>query len=164
MKRALAALAVLLGSAVSTPAFDVLVFSRTTGFRHDAIPSGIACLKALAGRNGWRIACTEDPAVFTDAGLAGFDVTVWLMTTGDVLDSAGEEAFCPLHPVRPGVRGDPFGHHHRVGLALVRRARRRTFIGHPAEQRGKVMVEDRDHPAIPSACRGNGSAWTNGIR
>lgn len=67
---------------------NVLVFSRTTGFRHDSIPAGIVCLKTMAEKNGWRIACTEDPALFSDGSLAKFDVTVWLMTTGDVLDAA----------------------------------------------------------------------------
>ena len=71
---------------------NVLVFSKTAGFRHEAIPVGISCLEKIAASNGWRITSTEDPAVFSDEKLAKVDVTVWLMTTGDVLDSAQQEA------------------------------------------------------------------------
>jgi hypothetical protein len=31
---------------------NVLVFSRTTSFRHDSIPAGIVCLKTMAEKNG----------------------------------------------------------------------------------------------------------------
>jgi len=72
---------------------NVLVFSRTAGFRHESIPAGISCLERIAAKNGWRISSTEDPSVFSDENLAKVEVTVWLMTTGDVLDSAQQETF-----------------------------------------------------------------------
>jgi len=72
---------------------NVLVFSRTAGFRHESISAGTSCLEKIAAKNGWRISSTEDPSLFSDENLARVDVTVWLMTTGDVLDSAQQEAF-----------------------------------------------------------------------
>ena len=42
------------------PRFSVLVFSKTTGFRHDSIPQGIATLKALGGEHGFSVDNTED--------------------------------------------------------------------------------------------------------
>jgi hypothetical protein len=29
---------------------DMLVFSKTAGFRHESIPAGVSCLERIAGR------------------------------------------------------------------------------------------------------------------
>jgi type 1 glutamine amidotransferase len=71
----------------------VLVFSRTAAFRHQSIPSGIAAVRVLGERHGFTVEATEDPAVFTDAGLAPFQAVVFMSTTGDVLDDTQQAAF-----------------------------------------------------------------------
>ena len=130
---------------------NVLVFSRTAGFRHEAIPAGISCLERIASKNGWRISSTEDPSVFSDENLAKFDVTVWLMTTGDVLDSAQKEAFRRF--IRTG-KGFVGVHSATITendwpwfVSLVGA----KFTGHPPTQKGRLVIEDRDHPAIPES-------------
>src|SRR5215469_4468569 len=75
------------------PSFSVLVFSKTTGFRHDSIPDGIAAIRALGVEHGFGVAETEDAGRFTDAILPQYKVVVFLSTTGDVLDSAQKAAF-----------------------------------------------------------------------
>ncbi len=59
-------------------AFDVLVFSRTTGFRHDSIDEGIAAIQALGAANDFTVTATEDPAAMNDANLAQYEVLVFL--------------------------------------------------------------------------------------
>ena len=54
-------------------AFDVLVFSRTTGFRHDSIDEGIAAIRALGQANDFTVTATEDPTRFTAANLAQYE-------------------------------------------------------------------------------------------
>lgn len=71
----------------------VLVFTKTASFRHLSIPAGIALVQDLGATHGWTVEATEDAAVFTTAELAGFDVAVWLNTTGDVLDTVQEDVF-----------------------------------------------------------------------
>src|SRR6202043_1920057 len=44
------------------PRFSVLVFSKTTGFRHDSIPQGIAAIEALGAGHGFTVETTEDAA------------------------------------------------------------------------------------------------------
>ena len=81
-------------ASAQAPALDnVLVFSKTAGFRHDSIPAGIAAIQQLGQQNGFNVTATEDAAQFTDANLANFDVVVFLSTTGDVLDDAQQAAF-----------------------------------------------------------------------
>jgi len=45
--------------------FRVLLFSRTTGFRHDSIPTAITALTELGATGGYVAEATEDPAAFT---------------------------------------------------------------------------------------------------
>jgi cytochrome c len=72
---------------------NVLVFSKTAGFRHDSIPNGIAAIQQLGQQNDFNVTATEDSAQFTDANLANFDVVVFLSTTGDVLNDTQQGAF-----------------------------------------------------------------------
>ncbi|MEZ0291161.1 MAG: ThuA domain-containing protein, partial [Solirubrobacteraceae bacterium] len=72
---------------------NVLVFSKTGGFRHDSIPQGIVAIQQLGAANGFTVTATEDAAQFTDANLANYDVVVFLSTTGEVLDDAQQAAF-----------------------------------------------------------------------
>ena len=45
--------------------FRVLVFTKTTGYRHDSIPSGVAALKRLAARHSFSVDTTADAGRFT---------------------------------------------------------------------------------------------------
>jgi type 1 glutamine amidotransferase len=71
---------------------DVLVFHRTTGFRHESIGAGIRALEELGVAGGYEVTATDDPAVFTADQLASFGVIVFLNTTGDVLDEDQQAA------------------------------------------------------------------------
>lgn len=71
----------------------VLIFTRTTGYRHPSIPDGIAAVRALAEAAGFDVVASEDPSRFTDAGLARFAAVVFLSTSGDVLDGGQQAAF-----------------------------------------------------------------------
>jgi type 1 glutamine amidotransferase len=79
IRAALLALAVAAGGCGGDePEVDVLVFSRTTSYRHaDAIEAGRAALEERFGAES-----TEDPARFSDDGLRDVDVVVLLQTNG----------------------------------------------------------------------------------
>jgi len=72
---------------------SILLFTRTSGFRHDSIPDGITALEALARQNGFGVTWTEDDKQFTDQVLTGFAAVVFLSTTGEILLAAEEAAF-----------------------------------------------------------------------
>ncbi len=73
--------------------FKVLVFSKTTGFRHDSIESGISAIQQLGTDNGFIVDATEDATAFTLENLAQYDAVIFLSTTGDVLNAAQQTAF-----------------------------------------------------------------------
>jgi type 1 glutamine amidotransferase len=125
----------------------VLVFSRTTGFRHDSIPDGIAAVRRIAEESGLTVDATEDPSAFTDVNLASRRVVVFLLTTGDVLDADQQTAFerwarngggwVGVHSASDTEYEWPF-YGELVGA---------YFAGHPAIQPAVIHVEDRAHPA-----------------
>ncbi len=94
---AIASLLIALLAACSEPTpaprFHALVFSRTSGFRHDAIPPALAAIRQLGRTHDFTVDATEDPSVFSDASLARYQVVVFALTTGDVLSDAQQAAF-----------------------------------------------------------------------
>ena len=78
---------------VAQPEVRVLVFSRTTGFRHDSIPDAVGAIQRLGSDNGFQVDATQDPSVFDDATLAAYQAVVFALTTGSVLDDPGRAAF-----------------------------------------------------------------------
>ncbi|MFF9852371.1 ThuA domain-containing protein [Streptomyces litmocidini] len=126
---------------------DVLVHTRTAGYRHDSIPAGAAALVELAADLGRTAEVTEDPAVFTPKRLEGCAVVVLLSTTGNVLTPEGRAAFeaylrnggslLAVHAAANAEPDWPF-----YGELLGTR-----FDGHPEIQPGTVLVDDREHPA-----------------
>ncbi len=66
----------------------ILVFTRTTGYRHASIPAAIQAVRDDGRRDGYDVVATEDPQIFGDAGLRRFRAVVFLLTTGTVLDPA----------------------------------------------------------------------------
>ncbi len=68
----------------------ILIYSGTTGYRHDSIPAGVEAISRLAAQRGLRVVASEDPTVFSDAGLKRFRAIVLLSCTTDPKDAASE--------------------------------------------------------------------------
>lgn len=64
----------------------VLIYSRTTGFRHGSIPTGIKSFTLMGDKTGAYIAeATEDLSYFAPDKLKNFDAVLMLNTTGECL-------------------------------------------------------------------------------
>ncbi|MFI7273272.1 ThuA domain-containing protein [Streptomyces sp. NPDC049879] len=122
---------------------DVLVFSRTTGFRHSSIEAGVAAIEQLGDENGFAVTATEDPAAFTTANLARYQAVVWLSTTGDVLDSAQQAAFEAYIADGGGYVGVHAAADTEYDWPWYGGLVGAYFASHPATQEATVHVEDR---------------------
>ena len=71
----------------------ILVFTRTTGWRHDSIPAAVATLRELGAQAGLQVDHGEAASAFSDANLSRYRAVVFASTTGDVLDTAQQAAF-----------------------------------------------------------------------
>ena len=86
----IALLALTPASAVAAERGAILIFSHTTGYRHDSIPAGIAAIRSIAGRRGLAVVASEDPAMFAPDRLKRFRAIVLLSTTTDPKNPASE--------------------------------------------------------------------------
>ena len=148
--RVLAAMLLLPAAAPAVAAddpYDVLVFSKTAGFRHDSIPAGVQAVRDLGAANGFTVTATEDAAAFTTANLANYEAVVFMSTTGDVLNASQQTAFesyirggggyVGVHAAADTEYDWPF-YGNLVGA---------YFASHPAIQPADIVVEDRAHAA-----------------
>jgi hypothetical protein len=71
----------------------ILIYSGTTGYRHESIPSGIKAVTELAARRGVRAVASEDPAVFSSESLKRFRAIVLLNCTTDPKNPGTEAVF-----------------------------------------------------------------------
>jgi type 1 glutamine amidotransferase len=78
------------GSVARSEPFQVLVFTKTTGFRHDSIPSGVAAIERLGARHAFSVDTTADAGRFTARSLRRYDAVVFLSTTGTPIKRAGQ--------------------------------------------------------------------------
>jgi hypothetical protein len=70
-------------SAVAADKASVLVYSGSTGFRHDSIPAAVVAVKKVAEKSGYVVETTDDPDVFTAEKLQQFKALVFVSTTTD---------------------------------------------------------------------------------
>ena len=139
----------------------ILVFSKTSGFRHeDAIPAANAMFAQVAKEKGWGYFQTENGATFSPDILAKFDAVVFSNTSGDVFTPEQRAAFRAF--VENG--GGYVGIHaagddsHKAWDWYVKEMIGTNFIGHPMDpqfQKAVVTVEDGKHPAT----RHLGGTW-----
>ena len=128
---------------------QVLVFTRTAGFRHGSVDRGSAAIAEI-GEGHWETTRTEDPTMFAPEQLAIYDAVVFLNTTMDVLNDtqqASMEAWLHagggwlgIHAAADTEYDWPF-----YGRALLGDA---WFKTHPRVQEAIVVVEDPQHPAM----------------
>ncbi|KAH9057821.1 class I glutamine amidotransferase-like protein [Lactarius vividus] len=114
---------------------------------HDSIPTARDALVARGPSINVQFDATEDPTRFTDAGLASYDLLVFLMNTGEVLDEGGKAAlqqyldlggnFVAIHSASDCLRNTTF-YGREVGA---------FFDYHPVIQNATVDVIDASHPS-----------------
>jgi hypothetical protein len=61
----------------------VLVYSGSTGYRHQSIPAAVAALKSIGEKAGYSVDATEDPEVFSAEKLAPYKALILVSTSTD---------------------------------------------------------------------------------
>jgi type 1 glutamine amidotransferase len=123
-------------------ATQLLVFTKTAGFRHESIPAGIQALRDL-----FRIDGTEDAGAFTVDNLARYRAVVFLNTSGTVLDAGQKAAFEAYIRGGGGFAGVHGAADTEYDWPFYGELVGAHFASHPDIQRAAVRVEDPDHPA-----------------
>jgi len=125
----------------------VLVFSKTNEYRHEAIPEGIKAFMELGEKNGWSVISTEDSTLFKRNYLKQFDVIVFLLTGGDILNKKQRMAFQHYIQSGGGLVTVHTGTYTLQDWPWFNRLIGGSFTAHPPEQTATLFIEDRNHPS-----------------
>ncbi|MDR3228159.1 MAG: ThuA domain-containing protein [Puniceicoccales bacterium] len=148
-------------SAAEGDSFNVLVFSKTNGFRHgDAIAVGQPFFKKQGELHGFKVELSEDPSLFTPEKLKKYQAIVLLNTTGAFLaDKPRQQA--------PEERRAAFENWVKEGGAIVglhsatdsfwegqgnwpefHKIIGGSFQHHPHHQVSILKIVDKKHPTV----------------
>ena len=135
---------------------NVLIYSKTGGFRHDCIEPGGAALISYFDAKGIKAIQTEDSSLFNGNKLDPFDVVIFFQTTGNVLDSVQQQAlvnhvrsgkgFVGIHSAADTEYDWPW----YTGLVGAQ------FASHPEIQQAAIVKIDTQH----LACKHLPERWT----
>ena len=156
----LAALLLVLASCASVPRTNlggsrILVFSHTTGYRHEAIGAALPALRRLIEEEGGTAVLSEDPSAFDTGRLDGVGAIILLSATTDPERPESEwltgprrealQAFVRRGGGIVGIHAASDSHYHWpwYGEMLGGRFQRHP----PGTQRGRLSVADATHPA-----------------
>jgi uncharacterized protein len=126
----------------------ILVFSKTAGFRHESISSGIKMIFDLSHRQNWVVTATEDASVFQENTLDPFDVVVFMNPTGDALDGNEQTAFENFMSKGKGMVGVHSAADFEYDWPFYGDLIGGYFKTHPPAQTGTVIFENMNHPAM----------------
>ncbi len=132
---------------------SVLIYTRNhtpdgKGFVHDNIASSVAALKELCAQAGLEAEASDDPAVFTEAGLKPREAVVFANSNNEAFATDAQRGAL-LDYVYNG--GAFMGVHSATGSERKSEAFRQMlgarFAWHPPLQPFTLLVNDRRHPA-----------------
>jgi hypothetical protein len=136
---------------------SLLVFSKTTDYRHESIPAGVAAVAEIGVELGFTVDATEDADMFDAAILSRYAAVVFLSPSGTIFETGAQRAalesyvvsgggFVGIHAASTAESDWPF-----YGELVGGR-----FKSHPPVQPATVIVEDGSHPSTAHL----GSTWT----
>jgi type 1 glutamine amidotransferase len=123
----------------------VLVLSKTTGYRHASIESGVQAVTTIAEDLNFKVLATEDSSMLCTEK---YDVVVFLNTTGTILTTVEREClrsfvesgggFIGIHSASDTEYDWPWFGETLVGA---------WFVSHPPVSEEALQVLDRFHPS-----------------
>ncbi|WP_239016347.1 ThuA domain-containing protein [Sphingobacterium corticibacter] len=126
---------------------QVLVFSKTKGFRHDSIEKGAEAIQKLGREHGFSVYHTEDAGVFTDDQLQKYKAIVFLSTTGDILNPEQQAAFERFIQAGNGFVGIHAASDTEYDWPWYGKMVGGYFASHPEVQTADIHVHDHSHLA-----------------
>ena len=152
LQRTTVLLALLLfGGLIQAQTPRILVFSKTTVFRHTSIDPGKIALLKMGQAQGFAVDTTEDASKFNETNLKRYAAVVFLCTTGDVLDALQQNAFERFIQAGGGYVGIHSATDTEYDWPWYGKLAGGYFTSHPSTpsnvQKGIFHIEDKNHPS-----------------
>ena len=140
--------------------FNILIFSKTLGYRHMSIPSAISSISALAAQTKlFTVDTSEDATIFASSSLSHYSVIVLLQSIGDIFDQPQLNALKSFVRAGGGIVGI-----HGAAAGMPNSEWYGKLIGahfdmHPPAEIGTLIVENsnRNHWILNGA--GSREGW-----
>ncbi|USP73087.1 hypothetical protein yc1106_00361 [Curvularia clavata] len=146
---------------MSSQPFPVLIFDKTTGYRHTSIPSGLALFERLSHQHpSISITSTSDASIFTSPNLSNYKAIILLQTLGpDLFTPPQLSAFrhwmqqgggvVAIHGAAAGMPEDAW-YGQLIGA---------QFHSHPDPEEGTVVLEPGTQSHFIINGRGGREGW-----
>ena len=138
-----------IAKAVDPPQFKALLITATKGWNHRAVLEAIPALQKLATTH--HFALTWEPNIgqaFTKEKLAQYDVILFVLTTGDILNAPQQAAFKDFIQSGKGFVGIHSAADTEHDWPWYNRLVGRMFIIHPAVQTAQLTVKNKTFPGL----------------
>lgn len=146
---ALSLLGFIAAGAARAEQFSALLFSKTAGWHHESILSGVTAVRGLGQLHDFNVFWTEDAErVFNDEELKKYKVVIFLCTTGDVLNDEQQAAFERFIKAGGGFVGIHSASDTEYDWPWYAKMVGHMFHVHPVVQTATLQVEDANFPGM----------------
>lgn len=125
----------------------VLIFSKTLGYRHASIETGVECIRKLGQTEDFEVEHSEDSKVFLSDSLYKYDAVIFLSSSGDVFDEGEQEAFQAYVKNGGAVMGIHGATTTEYDWPWFNQLMGAYFDNHPEIQTADFDVVDPNHPS-----------------
>ncbi|MGL1888979.1 MAG: ThuA domain-containing protein [Reichenbachiella sp.] len=133
--------------AMSQEPLQVMVFSKTNGWRHKSIEKGQESILEWAKKENWNVRLSEDSLDINDVNLEKVDVLLFLNTTGDVLGEEQQQSLIRFINQGGGFVGIHSAVDTEVEWDWYNQMIGGRFKSHPKQQVARAKV-NHTHPAV----------------
>ena len=126
---------------------QILVFTKTAGYRHEAIEKGVETLKELGLENNFEITQTEDSLAFNSPNLKKYQLVIFLNTTQDVLGEEQQDAFKTYINNGGSFMGVHAATDTEYEWPWYGKLVGAYFLHHPEQQEAKINVVNKTNPS-----------------
>lgn len=123
----------------------ILVFTKTSGFRHTSIESGVAAFKKLGCQYGLAVDTTENSDTFTTESLKQYATVVFLNTTQNVLNEQQKVSFEKYIRADGGFLGVHAATDTEYDWPWYNKLVGAYFNGHPKIQNANLSIINDQH-------------------
>jgi glucose/arabinose dehydrogenase/cytochrome c551/c552 len=123
----------------------ILVFTKTSGYRHASIKDGVIALQGIGKKKGYIVDTTSNSNLFCEDSLSKYSAIVFLSTTGELFDVYQKNAFQRYIQAGGGFVGIHAASDAEYKWPWYNKLVGAYFSSHPEIQEAKLHVVDNNH-------------------
>lgn len=135
-------------TSAQTEQFSVFIFTKTDGWHHKSINAAVTAMENLAGKHHFSIDWHEDAARINTKNLEQYDVVMFMLTTGNILNQEQQQAIEHFVQSGKGFVGVHSASDTEYQWDWYTRMVGRTFHIHPLIQTAEMSVISRKFPGM----------------